>query len=254
MYDYNDNVQLAVTYELNRDLRIVRRSVYSFLDLLGEIGGLAGALHAFFSVTIIIFQFRAVTSYLSQHLYLIREGDDKEDKAKDKDKASNEKNQKNNDILGESKESQVLKRVPISFFASIKLSLQRLLCKNKKRCQSRRDRLSHLQDQMVTEELRIVNWIQHMRCMKLAMQKLFTKEQWAVIEKEAKFRVVSLDRKSDEPLFLNKTDFQSQITEQSMELNSHRERHIARSISMSEISQQSEFRLFDRKADDCSSF
>ena len=95
MYDYNDNVQLAVTYELNRDLRIVRRSVYSFLDLLGELGGLAGALHAFFSVTIIILQFRAVTSYLSQHLYLIREGDDKEDNAaaankKDKTAASDE--------------------------------------------------------------------------------------------------------------------------------------------------------------------
>ena len=46
-----------------------------------------------------------------------------------------------------------------------------------------------------------------MRCMKLAMQKLFTKEQWDLIETEAKFRVITLDKNTDEPVFLNKTDF-----------------------------------------------
>ena len=65
MYDFDDNVQLAVTYELNRDLRIIKRTVYNFLDLLGEIGGLAGALHAGFTVTVLVFQYRSVTSYIS---------------------------------------------------------------------------------------------------------------------------------------------------------------------------------------------
>ena len=32
LYEFNDSVQLAITYELNRDLRIIRRHVYSILD------------------------------------------------------------------------------------------------------------------------------------------------------------------------------------------------------------------------------
>ena len=78
LYDFDDNVQLAVTYELSRDLRIIRRSVYSILDLLGDIGGLAGALRALFSFAVIIFQYKAVISYISQHTYLIRDGDEKD--------------------------------------------------------------------------------------------------------------------------------------------------------------------------------
>ena len=54
-YDYNDDVQLAITYELDRDLSIIRRKVYRFLDLLSDIGGLAGTLFALFSVLIVIF-------------------------------------------------------------------------------------------------------------------------------------------------------------------------------------------------------
>ena len=49
---------------------------------------------------------------------------------------------------------------------------------------------------MIMEELKIVRWVQHMRCVHYAMQKLFTKEQWAVIEKEAKFRVISLNEET----------------------------------------------------------
>ena len=55
MYDFKDNVQIAVTYELSPDLHTVRRQVYSLLDYLGDLGGLAGALHGLFTVSIIIF-------------------------------------------------------------------------------------------------------------------------------------------------------------------------------------------------------
>ena len=51
---------------------------------------------------------------------------------------------------------------------------------------------------MVKEELKIVGWVQQMRCVRLAMQKLFTKEQWKLIEEEAKFRVITLDEKTDQ--------------------------------------------------------
>ena len=76
MYDFDDDVQLAITYEFDRDLQVIRRKVYGFLDWMGDIGGLAGALHATFSAAIIIFQYKAVISYISNHLFLIRDGDE----------------------------------------------------------------------------------------------------------------------------------------------------------------------------------
>jgi hypothetical protein len=44
LYDFRDDVHLAITYELNRNLTTVRRKVYGILDFLGDLGGLAGAL------------------------------------------------------------------------------------------------------------------------------------------------------------------------------------------------------------------
>lgn len=55
MYDYFDNTQLAITYELDRDLFVIRRKVYGLLDFMGDLGGLAGALRGLFSVVVLIF-------------------------------------------------------------------------------------------------------------------------------------------------------------------------------------------------------
>ena len=69
-------MHVAITYELDRDLRTIQRKVYGILDFLGDIGGLAGALKAFFAASIGLFMYRAPTSYVSNHLYLIRDGDE----------------------------------------------------------------------------------------------------------------------------------------------------------------------------------
>ena len=114
LYDFDDNVQLAITYELSQDLTIIRRTVYNLLDLLGDIGGLAGALRAIFTIAVIIFQYKAVISYVGQHTYLIRDGDEK-DRAKKPE--ATEMTAK-----GEQEVTHVLKRIPVNFFASIKLS------------------------------------------------------------------------------------------------------------------------------------
>ena len=55
MYDFDDNVQLALTYELSPHLNVVHRYVYGFLDLLGDVGGLAGSLKALFFAMVIVF-------------------------------------------------------------------------------------------------------------------------------------------------------------------------------------------------------
>ena len=82
MYDFDDTVQLAITYEFARDLQLIRRKVYGFLDWMGDIGGLAGALHATFTAAIIIFQYKAVINYVSNHVFLIRDGDEVENRSK----------------------------------------------------------------------------------------------------------------------------------------------------------------------------
>ena len=54
MYDKDDSVQIAVTYELNRETKIMRRKVYGFLDILADLGGLTVSLYSIFSVAVIV--------------------------------------------------------------------------------------------------------------------------------------------------------------------------------------------------------
>ena len=77
MYDFQDNVQLALSFELSYDLLVIQRQVYSLLDLLGDLGGLASSLYTLFFVSIVVMQFKAAVSYVSNHTYLIRDGDEK---------------------------------------------------------------------------------------------------------------------------------------------------------------------------------
>ena len=145
-YDFPDLVQIAITYELDRDLRIIRRKVYGLLDFLGDLGGLAGALRGIFTVAIILFQYKATISYISNHTYLIKDGDEARSGNSTKIDTPN------------NADANHFKRIPIGFFSSIKLSFQRLICICKK-CHSRRDKLSHASDRMVKEELKIVGWV-----------------------------------------------------------------------------------------------
>ena len=160
---------------------------------MGDIGGLAGALHASFAAAIIIFQYKAVISYVSNHVFLIRDGDELDSVAKIHDERA--------DDSDSSKSETTLKRIPIGFFASIKLSFQRL-CDCCGCCHSRRDKLSHLADKLVKEELKIVRWLQHMRCVNLAMKKLFTVTQWQEIEKQALYKTITIDVKTNEEICL----------------------------------------------------
>lgn len=75
-YDFKDNVHFAITYEMSRDLLSVNRKVYSVLDLLGDVGGLTGSLHAIFALAIFVFQYKATLNDTSTRTYLIEEGDD----------------------------------------------------------------------------------------------------------------------------------------------------------------------------------
>ena len=61
-YDWKNDVQCAVTFEFSKDLRMVKRKVYSIMDFLGDIGGLSGSLHALFGAAVIVFQYKVTYS------------------------------------------------------------------------------------------------------------------------------------------------------------------------------------------------
>ena len=78
----NDDVMIALTFEMNLDMIVIDRQVYSSLDWMGDIGGLSGALYSTFAAAIIIFQYKAVISYVSNHTFLIRDGDERDSVSK----------------------------------------------------------------------------------------------------------------------------------------------------------------------------
>ena len=200
LYDfpYPDTTQLAITYELSRDLNIIRRKVYGVLDYLGDLGGLAGALRGLFTVIVLIFQYKVVLNYVSNHTFLIRDGDER----------SNVPGAIEHSADGE--ERVTLKRIPVGFFGGVWLSLQRIFsCFT--RCHTNRDKFSHAADRMVKEELKIVGWVQHMRCQKLAMKKLFTEQQWKEIELEAKFRTLAIDPKTGKVMCISDAQQESKV-------------------------------------------
>ena len=67
---------MEIAYEFNRDLNMFRRKVYGLLDFLGDIGGLAGSLSSIFAGLIIFFRYKAAINYVSNRLFLIKDGDE----------------------------------------------------------------------------------------------------------------------------------------------------------------------------------
>ena len=66
-------MQLSIAYELSRDLNVVSREVYSILDYLGDIGGLAGSLKAFMGALILLLQYRTAVGYVSNQTILVQD-------------------------------------------------------------------------------------------------------------------------------------------------------------------------------------
>ena len=52
-------------------------------------------------------------------------------------------------------------------------------------------------DEAVKQDVKIVGWVKRNRMLKYAYSKLFSKEEWAQIEKEAMTRVLYIDEDED---------------------------------------------------------
>ena len=59
---------------------------------------------------------------------------------------------------------------------------------------SRKDKLVHLSDKKVSDEMKIIRWIQFMRCAEHAMRtRIFNEDQWNEIVNESLFRHLKED-------------------------------------------------------------
>ena len=53
-YEFYDNTHLSIAFEMNLDRKVIKRIVYTYLDWLGDVGGLNGALGGSFLVILAV--------------------------------------------------------------------------------------------------------------------------------------------------------------------------------------------------------
>ena len=75
-YEFSDNVWLSITFEMSLDVVEYEREVYTFLMMLSDIGGLAGALVTLLSLFMALWNFKAFDNYLVSKLYRVLRQDE----------------------------------------------------------------------------------------------------------------------------------------------------------------------------------
>ena len=63
-YERDDSVHIVISFERDINMKNVERTVYGFLDMLGDIGGVAQALIAIGTLTLAILQYQVFENYL----------------------------------------------------------------------------------------------------------------------------------------------------------------------------------------------
>ena len=71
-YEFPNNVHVSVTFELNLNLRVIERQVYSVLDWLGDIGGLGEAAFFLGTMFLAIFHYGKFDSMMIRELFQVK--------------------------------------------------------------------------------------------------------------------------------------------------------------------------------------
>ena len=64
-----DAVHMIISYELSLDRTLIQRNVFSFLDWLGDVGGLLEILFIFYSLIYQVYHYQTFEEYLTRKLY-----------------------------------------------------------------------------------------------------------------------------------------------------------------------------------------
>ena len=68
-YEFKDRVHISISYEIDLDLVVTERYVYSVLDYIGDLGGLFDGLKLLFIGLIGVFNYNLYSSYMVTHLF-----------------------------------------------------------------------------------------------------------------------------------------------------------------------------------------
>jgi len=122
---------------------------------LGDIGGLAGSLHALAGVVVGLMMYQAAYNSLSDDLYSY----------KSFKKGSNV-----------SSESASETRFNYTFLEQIKMSVQDLCCS--KKCYGKRDKLGHKALAGIKHEMKVTEWIKQHRITNHVLRKMHSEKEW----------------------------------------------------------------------------
>ena len=70
--NYKNKFQNAVTYEMSLDKKIYIREVYTLLDLMGDLGGLFGALTPLFAAIVKLCQYEGAYQFIMHDMFIDR--------------------------------------------------------------------------------------------------------------------------------------------------------------------------------------
>ena len=68
-YEYFDRVHLVINYEMNRNLMLYEREVYTSLDWFGNLGGLSEGLKLLFGLLVGLFNYNYYNNYMVAKLF-----------------------------------------------------------------------------------------------------------------------------------------------------------------------------------------
>jgi hypothetical protein len=71
-YEWDDNVWLSITVEVDFDVITYEREVYTSLQLLSDIGGLSGILMTIAAALMVLWNYQSFDNYLVSRLFRIR--------------------------------------------------------------------------------------------------------------------------------------------------------------------------------------
>lgn len=68
-YQFKDNIQYTLSYEMSLNLRTYDREVYNFLDWLGDLGGLYDGIRGIFMIFLGVMTYQRYDTYMVSRLY-----------------------------------------------------------------------------------------------------------------------------------------------------------------------------------------
>ena len=123
-YEKPDNVWISVTIEMDLSLIAYERTLYTFFELLSDVGGLSGILVTIFTVIVSIWNFNSFENIMVSSLFKVR----KRHQDIDAEYAAGKYTGENNDFINVSSAPNC-----IDFFLSLLPNMCTKCCKRKRK-------------------------------------------------------------------------------------------------------------------------